>query len=152
MVRSLEYKNTTIEEMQDLDITSDDMKIGGVLDRETSISTFTLMLLSNNRFARTLYHCGQPLCVVMYVDGVGSIYKLRQSNPVTLVKNIDSVVMTVMKLLLKYKVKHIEIEYSNKNKFTQKAMSYMDVLAVKNGFRTYYKQNKNTIEYKLERV
>jgi hypothetical protein len=87
----------------------------------------------------------------MYVDGVGSIYKLRQSNPVTLVKNIDSVVMTVMKLLLKYKVKHIEIEYSNKNKFTQKAMSYMDVLAVKNGFRTYYKQNKNTIEYKLER-
>lgn len=152
MVQSLEFKNTTIEEMQDLDIVSDDMKIGGVLDRDTSISTFIVLLLSNNRFARTIYYKGKPLCVVTYIDGVGSIYKLRQTNPITLIKNIGAVVVTIMKLLLRYKVPTVYIEYNINNKFTQKAMGYMDVLAVKNGFVTYMKQNKNTIEYRLERV
>lgn len=152
MEQSLVYRNTTIQELQDIKVAPDQLELAG-MSRKELLALYTVELMNNDKYCRTILYNKTPLCMVMYNhENEGSIFTFTNSDIKSLVKQIPGIVKVIIQLLLKHNVNDCVVKFKESNKFTQKVYSYLDDLAIKNGYITYFQKKDGWIIYKLGRV
>jgi hypothetical protein len=150
--KKVKYRNATIQELQDIKVTPDELKKIGMSEKEL-LAMYTVELLNNDKFARTICYGQVPLCMVMYHnDKQGTVCIFKNTDLKVLLQLMPDIVKVILSLLIKHKVNDIKIVFKESNKFTQKIYSYLDPLAIANKFISSYQIKDGWVHYSLYKV